>query len=162
MGFFDNKQKSSAVEAKPASPAYVPPKPAPQSSSDGTKTSTRIGPNMTIDGQTRGDEDLLVDGTVKGQLTCSRHITVGKTGVVKADIKCHSIHIMGQVQGNVEADESITIGADGKLTGDITARTFVNEPGGFFEGYSHMVKDDAKTNQPQAPKHQNDRNNKKK
>ncbi len=126
-------------------------------------STTRIGANMTIDGETKGNEDLHVDGTVKGQITCTSHVTVGRSGIIKANVRCGSISIQGEVQGNIESDGMVTIESSGRLIGDITSRTFVNEPGGFFEGYSHMVKDKPKQESPNIEsKNQNQNQNQKK
>ncbi|MCB1042194.1 MAG: polymer-forming cytoskeletal protein [Acidobacteria bacterium] len=149
MGFFDSKPKEKTDDRPQAAPMVTRPVEPRKPSSSG---STRIGPQMTIDGLAEGNEDLVIDGTVKGKVVCQGLVTVGKTGVIRADVTCNSITIEGDVFGNIVADSSVTIESTGRLTGDITAKTFINQPGGFFEGYSHMLTDEKKPNVSNEPK----------
>jgi len=138
MGFFDSRGNTAKPEAKTVQSERVVARPTTASSSP--VKGTLVGPHMVFEGVTRGREDLTVEGTIKGQLNCEKHVLVGQSGVVEAKVICHSITIRGQVIGNVEAADRITIEETGRLTGDITAKVFINQPGGFFEGYSHMLK----------------------
>ena len=111
----------------------------PTRSSRGSVTS--IGPEIVIEGKVIAKEDILISGVVKGSLESTASITVATSGKIEGEVACASIHISGEVVGDVNASEQIVIESSGRLTGDTTTRTFANRPGGFFEGYSHMLQD---------------------
>ncbi len=108
-------------------------------SSTENSASTRLGATLVIHGEIRCDEDMLVSGRVIGKVQCSKQITVAGSGYIEGEVVCRSILISGEVKGDVEAKDGITIEATGRLRGDITTKVLTNHPGGFFEGYSHMM-----------------------
>ena len=74
---------------------------------------------MTIKGEIRAREELLVDGDVEGMLESHSVITVGPNGKVRGNIKARQAAIFGSVRGNVEVVEKIAIREQGSLIGDI-------------------------------------------
>ena len=82
MGIFGAKQPPSRparLEApKPAQPAVAPRPSAAQSAA----ASCVIGAKTTIKGEISGEEDILVEGTVEGQIRIGRSLTVGSEGTV--------------------------------------------------------------------------------
>ena len=107
----------------------------------GEGLTTRIGPDMVIEGKLDAREDILISGTIKGSIASTARVVVAASGKIEGEVACASIHISGEVKGNVNATEQIVIESSGRLVGDITTRTFAHQPGGFFEGYSHMLQD---------------------
>lgn len=99
---------------------------------------TILGDGFDFTGEINTDRDMLVLGLVKGKIMSKAQVTIGGSGKVEGGINCVSLVVDGQVVGNVEAVEKVTITKSGRLTGDITTKLFINQPGGFFEGYSHM------------------------
>src|SRR5437762_2990301 len=45
-----------------------------------------VGAKTTLKGELTGDEDVLIEGRVEGQIRISRDLRIGPTGVVKATI----------------------------------------------------------------------------
>ncbi|CAM2068079.1 Polymer-forming cytoskeletal protein [Sulfidibacter corallicola] len=118
---------------------------------------TIVGPNLIIEGKLDSKEDIWIAGQIKGELDCASRIVVAANGRIQGRIKCQSIAIFGEVEGNIDAAEEITVEATGKLIGDIKTKVFTNQPGGFFEGYSHMldgkvVQDSKKGEEPSKDK----------
>ena len=60
---------------------------------------------MSIKGEIRAREELLVDGEVEGLLESQSLITVGPSGNVKANIQAREMVIYGSVRGNVEVSD---------------------------------------------------------
>ncbi len=124
---------------------------------------SRLGSGLFIKGEIHSDENVVIAGRVEGEINVKKQLIVTESGKIDAQIRCGSIIVRGEVNGNVEAREEITIETTGKLTGDITTKTFSHRPGGFFEGYSHMVKqdsqpkDDKKTSAKSSPKKEGQR-----
>ena len=141
-----NKPEAAATPgaAPPPKPAaFVPPPPVPTSgkSVPAPAASTSvcvIGAKTLIKGEISGDEDVLIEGKVEGQIRISRDVRVGATGVVKATIEAQSVVVSGEVVGDCSATGRVEIQASGKLTGNIRAPKIVIAEGALFKGNSDM------------------------
>lgn len=101
-----------------------------------------IGRSLHITGELTGNEDISIDGTVEGKIFVKdHHLTIGKTGHIKADIHARSLVIMGEVIGNIQADERVEVSATGVLHGDINSPQVVLEQGCRFKGKIDMGAD---------------------
>lgn len=96
--------------------------------------------NANIEGNISGEENLLINGFIKGTVKLEGDIIVGATGVVEADVEANNIIIEGTVKGNVIAREHLEILSTGRMIGDISARSIDLKEGSSFEGRSHMIK----------------------
>ena len=61
-------------------------------------------------------------------------MTVGRNGVVAANINAREIVVLGKVRGNLTASDRVDIRSDGSLTGDVMAARISIEDGAFFKG----------------------------
>jgi cytoskeletal protein CcmA (bactofilin family) len=102
------------------------------------KLGTIIGKGTNIEGTVNIEGATRIDGTVNGKLVADDVVTVGPTGVVKAEIKARSIVVGGRVEGNLIASEKIELQAKCELVGDITAKSLLVEHGAIFHGNSRM------------------------
>jgi cytoskeletal protein CcmA (bactofilin family) len=46
-----------------------------------------IGKGISIRGNLSGGGDLIIEGTVEGQISLNNHLTIEETGVVQADMR---------------------------------------------------------------------------
>ena len=97
-----NRPEPVRRDAPAATPARV-------SVAEPARPSAAIGASMTIKGEIRSREELLVDGEVEGGLEVQSCLTVGPNGKVRANIKAREVIIFGSVKGNVEVTEKIAI-----------------------------------------------------
>jgi cytoskeletal protein CcmA (bactofilin family) len=97
-----------------------------------------VGTNITIKGEILGDEDVLVEGQVEGQIRIARELRVGPSGKVKASISAQSVVVSGEVVGDCEASGRVEIQATGRLTGNIRAPRILIAEGAIFRGNSDM------------------------
>jgi cytoskeletal protein CcmA (bactofilin family) len=98
-----------------------------------------IGESIRIEGDVRGDEDLLIEGEVEGKISLENHsVTVGRSGRIKADIHGRNISIDGKVQGKLFADEQVIVRESGEVRGNITAPRVSLEDGSKFKGAIDM------------------------
>lgn len=125
-----------------ASPAPVAP--AVATAASGPKQTAVIGPSMTIKGEIRAREELLVDGEVEGTLESQSLLTVGPNGKVKGNIKARQVAIFGSVRGNVEVMEKIAIREQGSLIGDIRGAGISIDDGAYFKGSIDIVRPEPK------------------
>lgn len=145
MAIFGKGNDSKPVEPPPpARPAVPASSPAPAASGAVAAPAPRsgvtcvIGSKITIKGEVTGDEDVVVEGTIEGQVRITRDCRVSPTGSVKASIEAQSIIVSGEVTGNCTASSRVEIQATGRLTGDIRAPRIVIAEGAMFRGTSDM------------------------
>lgn len=110
----------------------------------GPKQSAAIGPSMTIKGEIRAREELLVDGEVEGMLESQSMLTVGPNGKVRGNIKAREVAIFGSVRGNVDVTEKIAIREQGSLIGDIKSAGISIDDGAYFKGSIDIVRPEPK------------------
>ena len=61
-----------------------------------------IGASIHIDGDVRGEEDLLIEGEVNGTVQLKNNsLTIGPQGKVRADVYAHSVYVDGYFAGTV-------------------------------------------------------------
>jgi cytoskeletal protein CcmA (bactofilin family) len=97
-----------------------------------------IGPNVRVQGELSGDEDIVIEGRVEGKITVTKSLRVGPAAQVNAEIKAQNILIAGRVVGNVTAVERVEILASGTLEGNIRAPKIVIAEGAQFKGSVDM------------------------
>lgn len=128
-------------ETKPAEPQAPPHRPSASAAPPVARASASacvIGPKIKIVGELSGDEDVLVEGQVEGEIRISRDLRVGTGGVVKAKVSAQSIIVSGEVVGDCEATGRVELQSTGKLTGNIRAPKIVIAEGAMFRGNSDM------------------------
>lgn len=98
-----------------------------------------IGPKITFKGELSGEEDLLVEGKVEGTIELKNNqLTIGKQGVVKANVVAKSITIEGTIEGDLVAADRIAIKASSNVQGNVTADRVTLEDGAKFRGSIDM------------------------
>ena len=127
-----------------SAPAPAAPAPAPRSVTTsapapaGSHTACVVGANITIKGEITGDEDVLVEGTIEGQIRITRELRVGPRGKVKATVSAQSVIVSGELVGDCDASGRVEIQSTGRLMGNIRAPKVVILEGAVFRGNSDM------------------------
>src|ERR1051326_4840819 len=118
---------TTSAEPTPAS--------APRNALMNTNEQATIGKSLVIKGEVSGSESLYIDGRVEGSINLpGNRLTVGRNGVVSANITPREIVVIGKVKGNLQASDRVDIRSDGSLTGDVIAARISIEDGAFFKG----------------------------
>jgi len=99
---------------------------------------TIIGKGTSIEGTVNIEGSTRIDGNVTGKVMSNDVITVGSTGIVKAEIRAKAIVVGGRVEGNLIASEKVELQAKSELVGDITSKSLLVEHGAIFHGNSKM------------------------
>jgi cytoskeletal protein CcmA (bactofilin family) len=108
---------------------------APRPVTTTTADQATIGKSLVIKGEVTGSESLYIDGRVEGSINLSgNRVTVGRNGVVAANINAREIVVLGKVRGNLTASDRVDIRSDGSLTGDVIAARISIEDGAYFKG----------------------------
>ncbi len=108
---------------------------APRNAALSSNEQATIGKSLVIKGEVTGSESLYIDGRVEGSINLAgNRVTIGRNGVVGANINAREIVVIGKVRGNLVASDRVDIRADGSLTGDVVAQRISIEDGAFFKG----------------------------
>ena len=130
------------VTSAPSEPTAARPAVAASTADQAT-----IGKSLVIKGEVTGSESLYIDGRVEGSINLAgNRVTVGRNGVVAANINAREIVVLGKVRGNLTASDRVDIRSDGSLTGDVVAARISIEDGAFFKGGIDIRKGGQKPN----------------
>jgi len=112
---------------------------APRPSAMGSREAAVIGPSIHIDGDVRGEEDLLIEGEVSGTVQLKNNsLTIGPNGKVRADVYAHSIYVDGLLEGDMYGSERVNIRKSAQVRGNITSPRVSLEDGAKFKGSIEM------------------------
>ena len=119
----------------PSAPTMSAEPAAPRPVTTTTADQATIGKSLVIKGEVTGSESLYIDGRVEGSINLAgNRVTIGRNGVVAANINAREIVVLGKVRGNLTASDRVDIRSDGSLTGDVIAARISIEDGAFFKG----------------------------
>lgn len=114
-----------------------------------------IGRSLVIKGDVSGAESLFIDGQIEGTISVPGHrVTIGRNGVVTANIEAKEVVVMGKVKGNLHCQDRVDIRSEGSLTGDVVTARISVEDGAVVKGGVEVKAVDQKkqqTQQQQAP-----------
>ena len=96
---------------------------------------TVIGEHIHIEGNIRGEEHLLLEGSMKGNIEMGNHnFVVGSRGRFEGEILAKNIGISGKIKGSVKVKGKVEIKKEADMLGDIKAKSISVEEGAFFKG----------------------------
>ena len=132
MGIFGKGPETKPAEASASKPA------APVAPTTGRGTSCVVGAKTVVKGELGGDEDVVVEGTVEGQVRIAKDLRIAQTGSVKANVSANSVIVAGELLGDCHAANKVEITTTGRVTGNIRAPRIVIAEGAIFKGNSDM------------------------
>jgi cytoskeletal protein CcmA (bactofilin family) len=100
--------------------------------------STVIGVGITIEGEITTDEDVVVQGTVRGKLNAKDGVTVEQGGVVEADIHGGALSIAGSVTGDITSSDRVELQPGARVIGNVKATRITIADGAQFKGNVDM------------------------
>ncbi|WP_053979244.1 bactofilin family protein [Marinagarivorans algicola] len=107
---------------------------------DGSGSSSYIGKNIQFRGELIGAEDLHVEGVVDGTVSMGgQNLSIGRGGLVSANIHAQTVLVNGTLQGDVFADDLIEICKTARVQGNLIAPRIKLADGGKFRGTIDMV-----------------------
>ena len=111
----------------------------PANRRSGTREAAVIGASIQIDGDVRGEEDLIIQGEVSGKISLlNNSLTVGRDGKVKADVHAQAVFVDGHVDGDLIGSERVCIRSTAQVRGNITSPRVSLEDGARFKGSIEM------------------------
>ncbi len=107
----------------------------PIPSRETTAEKTVIGEKISIEGNIHGDEHLIIEGSMKGNIEMDKHnFAIGSKGRVEGEINAQSVRISGQMIGNIKTKGKVEITKEADFMGDIRAKSISVEDGAYFKG----------------------------
>jgi len=93
---FGSKKKGTDSFTKPAN---VP----------GTHSLNTLVHGTVVEGAIKAENDIRVDGVIKGSLTCNAKVIVGPTGSIEGEVRCVNAVIEGSFEGTLTVEESLIV-----------------------------------------------------
>jgi cytoskeletal protein CcmA (bactofilin family) len=99
---------------------------------------TVIAQGITIEGELTSDDDVLIQGTLRGKLVTKESVSIENGATVEADISASSLSVGGQIRGNVTAKDRVDLMPGARLIGDVKASRLTIADGASFKGNVDM------------------------
>jgi cytoskeletal protein CcmA (bactofilin family) len=99
---------------------------------------TILGQGCKVKGDIELDGTIRVDGEFSGSIACPETLIIGKSGLVKAEVKVKNAIIGGKLVGNIHATNKIELQSGSRVEGDIETGRLVIDEGVYFEGNCKM------------------------
>src|SRR5690606_1994045 len=94
----------------------------------------RIVAGTKIEGVIVSDNNIRIDGTVKGTITAKGRLVVGPTGIIQGEGICENADIEGALTGTITVNGILSLKATARLECDISTKKLAIEPGAVFSG----------------------------
>ena len=96
---------------------------------------TTIGRTISVKGELRSTEDIVVEGRIDGPVICEGGtLTINATADLLGDLIARDITIFGRASGQIVATEVVDIRPDAIVSGRIVSKKLILNAGGFFTG----------------------------
>lgn len=100
--------------------------------------SCTIGPNIRVNGRMSGAGEVVVEGTVEGEIALEDNLNVADGGRVVADVEAQTVTVEGHLEGDVVARDIVNLLAGSTVTGNIRSPRINIEEGARFKGNIDM------------------------
>lgn len=100
---------------------------------------TVVGNNVKLTGTIQDIHDILIHGTVEGEVISDKIVTIAETAKVKGPIKGEVVSVAGVVEGAITATEKLELLATGQINGSIVTKDLVIKSGAVFNGKCQMT-----------------------
>lgn len=114
----------------------------PISRPETTTEQTVIGEKISIEGDIRGEEHIVIEGSMKGNVLMEKNnFTIGSKGRVEGEINAQNVKVSGQMIGNIKTQGKVEITKEADFMGDIRAKNISVEDGAYFKGSIELDKE---------------------
>lgn len=115
------------------------------------KIETIIGPSVRVEGDFKGEGDLVIEGMLIGNLQTKNNLKIGQNAIVEAEVRANNAFVSGKVKGNISVKGKIEITATAVILGDIKAQVISIESGALVQGKLNMPTRDIKEEEKEVP-----------
>lgn len=93
-----------------------------------------VDSGAVVDGHFQADNDLRIQGTVSGEITCRGNLTIERTATAKARIHTQECEVHGTVDGDITCSGRLQLAATAVVNATIHAGSLVVEEGASITG----------------------------
>jgi cytoskeletal protein CcmA (bactofilin family) len=93
-----------------------------------------VGSGTRIRGRVSGDGDLLIAGTVDGDIALRGSLTIADGASCTSNVEATTVTVSGTLEGDVNASGQVTIGAGARVVGNVRGAGVAIEEGAAFAG----------------------------
>ncbi len=85
-----------------------------------------------VEGAIKAENDIRVDGIIKGSLHCKAKVIVGPTGQIEGEVRCLNAVFEGSFDGTLIVSESLHVRETAKISGDVKTNKLIVQSGAVF------------------------------
>ena len=100
--------------------------------------SSILGPEIEINGDLTIKGDILIYGTVLGNVECRGKVHTAKGSLIKGNVNSKSAYINGEIEGDLIAQDKVVLAKCSQLKGNLVSSTLTIEEGAKFDGVCNM------------------------
>lgn len=93
-----------------------------------------VAKGTTIEGSFAAQADVRLDGTIKGDVRCSKRIVVGETGTIEGSLHAEDAVVMGRIEGELVIRGTLSLKPSAFILGSIIAQNMAVEEGAQYSG----------------------------
>ena len=111
-------------------------------SKESKEVETIIGSTVKVEGDFKGEGDVVVEGIVCGKLKTKRNLSVGENAKISAAVEAANAIVAGEITGNIKIIESLELTSTAKVSGDIKTKILTVATGAQIDGNVKMAQSD--------------------
>ncbi len=100
----------------------------------GTSGEAIIGRSTRVRGRISGDGDLVIEGTVEGDITVKGDLTIGEGAKTTSNVDADAVIVRGELEGDVTARGVVHLESGSKVRGDLSGASIAIDEGAEFSG----------------------------
>ena len=107
-------------------------------SSHSDDVETVVGPSVVVEGDFSSEGNILVKGTVSGNVKTGRLLTVEQGAKILANVRAGEALISGSIKGNIKVSDRLELTPSAQISGDVSCKVLVIAAGALLHGKVSM------------------------
>lgn len=99
---------------------------------------TRIEKSTSMEGSIDAQADVRIDGYLKGDVSTTKKVVIGKTGRVIGQVRCQNAEIEGYLEGTLAVEELLSVQASAQLYAQVETTRLSVVSGAVIQGKIFM------------------------
>ena len=129
------------ASSTPAPPAFQP-----------LEDQSLVDEHSTFNGKYHSSRNLVVEGTVEGEIVCDGRVTVAEQAMVQAKVTAQDLTVAGKIEGEISCRGLLEVLPTGQVQGTVNTSRLVIHDGAFCNGSLTMQTPDSGAGEdPDAP-----------
>jgi cytoskeletal protein CcmA (bactofilin family) len=96
---------------------------------------SRLGKSISVKGEVRADESVIVEGHIEGAVVCERDaVVLAESCDIKGDVIANNITVFGKVNGKLIATDFVDLRSASDVFGQVLSKRFILDDGAQFQG----------------------------